>query len=99
MYTRLIRLRQKLDWSDYLLILSAIDAMALIICDTLTYRMGVLDEYETSVKLSKVRWPLDPQQQVTHRTLRFPLRLTTSTTSARPATNASPARAARRSRA
>ena len=27
-YTRLIRLRQKLDWSDYLLILSAIDAMA-----------------------------------------------------------------------
>jgi hypothetical protein len=68
-YTRLIRLRQKLDWSDYLLILSAIDAMALIICDTLTYRMGVLDEYETSVKLSKVRWRLDLQHQVTHRTL------------------------------
>lgn len=54
-YTRLIRLRQKLDWSDYLLIASALDALGLIICDTLTYEMGVLDEYDTSVKLSKVR--------------------------------------------
>ncbi|KAG9206246.1 hypothetical protein G6514_004970 [Epicoccum nigrum] len=53
-YTRLIRLRQKLDWSDYLLIVSALDALALIICDTLTYQMGVLDDYETSVKLSKI---------------------------------------------
>ncbi|KAJ8117177.1 hypothetical protein OPT61_g1556 [Boeremia exigua] len=53
-YTRLFRLRQKLDWSDYLLIASALDALALIICDTLTYQMGVLDEYETSVKLSKI---------------------------------------------
>jgi hypothetical protein len=54
-YTRVIRLRSKLDWSDWLLIASALDALGLIICDTLTYRMGVLDEYETSEKLSKVR--------------------------------------------
>jgi hypothetical protein len=53
-YTRVFRLRSKLDWSDWLLILSAIDALALIICDTLTFQMGVMDEYETSVKLSKV---------------------------------------------
>jgi hypothetical protein len=53
-YTRVIRLRSKLNWSDWLLIASALDALALIICDTLTYQMGVLDEYETSVKLSKV---------------------------------------------
>jgi hypothetical protein len=57
-YTRLIRLRAKLNWSDYLLIASALDALALIICDTLTYQMGVLDDYETSVKLSKVRPPI-----------------------------------------
>jgi hypothetical protein len=55
-YTRVIRLRSKLDWSDWLLIVSALDALGLIICDTLTYRMGVLDEYETSVRLSKVRF-------------------------------------------
>ncbi|KAJ4400018.1 hypothetical protein N0V91_008993 [Didymella pomorum] len=53
-YARLFRLRQKLDWSDYLLIASALDALGLIICDTLTYQMGVLDDYETSVKLSKI---------------------------------------------
>ncbi|KAF2855374.1 hypothetical protein T440DRAFT_415705 [Plenodomus tracheiphilus IPT5] len=53
-YTRLFRLRQKLDWSDYLLIASALDALALIICDTRTYQMGVLDEWEPSVKLSKI---------------------------------------------
>ncbi|KAH7087081.1 hypothetical protein FB567DRAFT_592926 [Paraphoma chrysanthemicola] len=53
-YTRLFRARQKLDWSDYLLIASALDALGLIICDTLTYQMGVMDEYETSVKLSKI---------------------------------------------
>lgn len=58
-YTRLFRLRQKLDWSDYLLIASALDALGLIICDTLTYQMGVLDEYETSVELSKVGYTYD----------------------------------------
>jgi hypothetical protein len=53
-YTRLFKLREKLNWADWLLIASALDALGLIICDTLTYRMGVLDEYETSVRLSKV---------------------------------------------
>lgn len=57
-YTRLFRLHRKLSWADWLLIASALDALGLIICDTLTYRMGVLDEYETSVKLSKVFTPL-----------------------------------------
>ena len=52
-YTRLLRLRQKLDWSDWLLLASAGIALGLIICDTLTYQMGVLDDYETSEKLSK----------------------------------------------
>ncbi|KAH7267826.1 archaeal flagellin N-terminal-like domain-containing protein [Fusarium redolens] len=53
-YARLFRAREKLTWSDYLLLLSAINALALIICDTLTFQMGVMDEYETSVKLSKI---------------------------------------------
>ncbi|CAG9972553.1 unnamed protein product [Clonostachys byssicola] len=53
-YTRLFRLRQKLDLSDWLLVLSALDALALIICDTLTYQIGVLDEWEPSVTLSKI---------------------------------------------
>ena len=53
-YTRLFRLREKLDWSDWLLIASALDALGLIICDTLTYEMGVLDAWAPSVKLSKV---------------------------------------------
>jgi hypothetical protein len=53
-YTRLLRLRQRLDWSDWLLLASAGIALGLIICDTLTYQMGVLDEYETSEKLSKI---------------------------------------------
>jgi hypothetical protein len=53
-YTRLFKLRERMNWADWLLIASALDALGLIICDTLTYRMGVLDEYETSVKLSKV---------------------------------------------
>ncbi|KAH7208600.1 archaeal flagellin N-terminal-like domain-containing protein [Fusarium oxysporum] len=53
-YARLFRAREKLAWSDYLLLLSAVNALALIICDTLTFQMGVMDEYETSVKLSKI---------------------------------------------
>ena len=63
-YTRIFRLRQKLDWSDYLLIASALDALGLIICDTLTYQMGVLDDYESSVKLSKVSSSLQPRLPV-----------------------------------
>ncbi|KAK0385891.1 hypothetical protein NLU13_7066 [Sarocladium strictum] len=53
-YTRLFRLREKLQWSDWLLLLSAIDALGLIICDTLTYDMGVMDAWEPSVALSKI---------------------------------------------
>ncbi|KAF2123836.1 hypothetical protein P153DRAFT_351318 [Dothidotthia symphoricarpi CBS 119687] len=55
-YARLFRLRERLDWSDYLLIASALDALGLIICDTLTFQMGVMDEYETSEKLSKISY-------------------------------------------
>ncbi|KAK1978704.1 archaeal flagellin N-terminal-like domain-containing protein [Colletotrichum cereale] len=54
MYTRLFRLREKLALSDYLLILSALTALGLIICDTLTYQMGVMDNWEPSVRLSKI---------------------------------------------
>ncbi|KAJ4258996.1 hypothetical protein NW762_008084 [Fusarium torreyae] len=53
-YARLFRAREKLAWSDILLIVSAIDALGLIICDTLTYQIGVLDAWEPSVKLSKI---------------------------------------------
>jgi len=53
-YTRLFQLRQRLDTSDYLLIASALDALGLIICDTLTFQMGVMDDYQTSEQLSKV---------------------------------------------
>jgi hypothetical protein len=53
-YTRLFRLHEKLDLSDWLLVLSALDAIGLIICDTLTFAMGVLDNWEPSVRLSKV---------------------------------------------
>ncbi|KIL89230.1 hypothetical protein FAVG1_07624 [Fusarium avenaceum] len=53
-YARLFRAREKLAWSDILLIISAFNALALIICDTLTFQMGVLDNYEVSVKLSKI---------------------------------------------
>ncbi|KAK2051222.1 archaeal flagellin N-terminal-like domain-containing protein [Colletotrichum caudatum] len=53
-YTRLFRLREKLVLSDYLLILSAVNALGLIICDTLTYQMGVMDNWEPSVALSKI---------------------------------------------
>ena len=54
-YTRLFHLRQRLDLSDYLLIVSALDALGLIICDTLTFQMGVMDDYQPSERLSKVR--------------------------------------------
>lgn len=54
-YTRLFRLREKLALSDWLLILSAVNALALIICDTLTFQIGVMDKWEPSVALSKVR--------------------------------------------
>ncbi|KAF4447204.1 archaeal flagellin N-terminal-like domain-containing protein [Fusarium austroafricanum] len=53
-YARIFRAREKLTWSDWLLLASALNALALIICDTMTYQMGVLDNYKTSVKLSKI---------------------------------------------
>jgi hypothetical protein len=36
------------------LVASALDALGLIICDTLTYQMGVLDDYDESQRLKKV---------------------------------------------
>jgi hypothetical protein len=48
------RLAERLDWSDMWLVVSAVDAVGLIICDTLTFQMGVLDDYATSERLSKV---------------------------------------------
>ncbi|KAJ0299805.1 hypothetical protein COL516b_008924 [Colletotrichum fioriniae] len=54
LYARLFRLREKLAWSDILLVLSAINALALIICDTLTFQLGVMDHWESSVALSKI---------------------------------------------
>lgn len=46
---------KKLNWSEVLLMASAFDALGLIICDTLTFQMGVLDDYQTSERLYKVR--------------------------------------------
>ncbi|KXH53964.1 archaeal flagellin N-terminal-like domain-containing protein [Colletotrichum salicis] len=54
LYARLFRLREKLALSDILLVLSAINALALIICDTLTFQLGVMDHWESSVALSKI---------------------------------------------
>ncbi|KAF5025530.1 hypothetical protein F66182_2435 [Fusarium sp. NRRL 66182] len=53
-YARLFRAREKLAWSDVLLIVSALNALGLIICDTLTFKIGVMDAWEPSVALSKI---------------------------------------------
>ncbi|KEQ69838.1 hypothetical protein M436DRAFT_55048 [Aureobasidium namibiae CBS 147.97] len=53
-YTRLFVQRQKLRLSEYVLLFSALIGLGLIICDTLTYRLGVMDEWESSVTLSKI---------------------------------------------
>ncbi|KAI6781464.1 uncharacterized protein J7T54_001426 [Emericellopsis cladophorae] len=53
-YTRLFRLREKLNWADWLLVASAINALGLIICDTLTFQLGVMDTWAPSVALSKI---------------------------------------------
>lgn len=53
-YVRRIRLREKLDMADYLLVASALNALALVTCDTLTYQTGALDGQVRSEKLSKV---------------------------------------------
>lgn len=57
-YARVSRLDKRLGWSEILLIVSALDGLGLIICDTLTFQMGVLDEYRASERLSKVRHPV-----------------------------------------
>ena len=53
-YTHTFHLRTRLSWPEWLLIAAALDALGLIICDTMTFQMGVLDDYSTSMKLSKV---------------------------------------------
>ncbi|RYO27761.1 hypothetical protein AA0113_g12260 [Alternaria arborescens] len=53
-YVRLFCLRKRLNWSELLLVASALDALGLIVCDTLTFQMGVLDDYQTSEKLYKI---------------------------------------------
>ncbi|KAI4743812.1 hypothetical protein E4T50_05850 [Aureobasidium sp. EXF-12298] len=54
MYTRLLVQRQKLRLSEYLLLFSALIGLGLIICDTLTFKLGVMDYWKSSVKLSKI---------------------------------------------
>ncbi|KAG9594740.1 hypothetical protein KCU77_g3009, partial [Aureobasidium melanogenum] len=54
MYTRLLVQRQKLRLSEYILLFSALIGLGLIICDTLTFELGVMDDWEPSVKLSKI---------------------------------------------
>ncbi|CAN9338102.1 unnamed protein product [Alternaria alternata] len=46
--------RKRLNWSEILLIASVLDALGLIICDTLTFQMGVLDDYQASERLYKI---------------------------------------------
>ncbi|KAF2139761.1 uncharacterized protein K452DRAFT_352497 [Aplosporella prunicola CBS 121167] len=53
-YVRLFKLRERLSWADIILILSAIDGLGLIVCDTLTYEIGAMDGADGSVKLSKI---------------------------------------------
>lgn len=67
-YTHLFYLRKRLGWSEWLLIAAALDALGLMICDTMTFKMGVLDDYSTSVKLSKVHGPF----QLDHKHLSRP---------------------------
>ena len=55
LYTRAVCFRKKPQWSEILLIASAFDALGLIICDTLTFQMDVMDNYKASERLSKVR--------------------------------------------
>ncbi|KAL5402194.1 hypothetical protein PMIN04_013027, partial [Paraphaeosphaeria minitans] len=53
-YTQMFCVRKKLGLYEILLIASALDGFGLIICDTLTFQMGVLDHYEASETLSKI---------------------------------------------
>ncbi|GKT71940.1 putative archaeal flagellin n-terminal-like domain-containing protein [Colletotrichum tofieldiae] len=46
LYLRLIRQRQKLTISDWILIISMLDALALFSTDTMAYTLGGMDEYD-----------------------------------------------------
>lgn len=54
-YVKLFRQHEKLQLSDYLLIVSFIDAVALITTDTMTFNLGAMDNSLYSVELSKVK--------------------------------------------
>ncbi|CCF33995.1 hypothetical protein CH063_06077 [Colletotrichum higginsianum] len=46
MYLRLIRQRQNLTISDWILVVSILDAIALFATDTMAYNLGAMDEYD-----------------------------------------------------
>jgi hypothetical protein len=54
LYNRAFRRRERFNLADCLLTVSAVDALALAICDTLIYQTGALDGYVRSERLSKV---------------------------------------------
>jgi hypothetical protein len=53
-YARVGRVREKLQWSEILLIVAALDALGLATCDTLAFDMGAMDSYKSTKRLSKV---------------------------------------------
>jgi len=53
-FLRLVKSRERLLFSDIILIISVIDAIGLIICDTLTFHIGAMDNEIYSVELSKI---------------------------------------------
>ena len=53
-YARVGRVREKLQWSEILLIVAALDALGLAICDTLAFDMGAMDSYKSTKRISKV---------------------------------------------
>lgn len=53
-YMRQLRFREKLDMADYLLIVSALNVLALVTWDTIAYKTGALNDKVRSGLLSKV---------------------------------------------
>ena len=53
-YMRRFRFRENLDMASYLLIVSALNALALVTWDTIAYKTGALDGKVRSELLSKV---------------------------------------------
>ena len=53
-HMRRIRFRENLDIADYILIVFALDTLALVTYDTLIYQTGASDSQLRSEKLSKV---------------------------------------------